>query len=64
LAPLYIDQAGPGADPPTAGHAPNRAAPATGIPEERCRRIHLDYLDPATVDAEEWKSCCDWPVVP
>ena len=28
---------------------------ATGIPEERCRRINLDYLDPATVDLAEWE---------
>ncbi len=27
---------------------------ATGIPEERCRRINLGYLDPATIDPEEW----------
>jgi len=27
---------------------------ATGIPEERCRRINLGYVDPATVSLEEW----------
>jgi lactate racemase len=27
---------------------------ATGIPEERCRRIDLGYCDPATVRVEEW----------
>jgi len=27
---------------------------ATGIPEERCRRINLGYLDPAAIDPEEW----------
>ncbi len=27
---------------------------ATGIPAERCRRINLGYLDPATVDLGEW----------
>ncbi|MEE9616396.1 MAG: lactate racemase domain-containing protein [Anaerolineae bacterium] len=27
---------------------------ATGIPRGRCERIGLDYLDPATVDPEEW----------
>jgi nickel-dependent lactate racemase len=27
---------------------------ATGIPEERCRRINLGYLDPATINLEEW----------
>jgi len=37
---------------------------ATGIPEEHCRRINLGYLDPATVDPEEWKSHSDWLVVP
>jgi nickel-dependent lactate racemase len=29
---------------------------ATGIPRERCERIGLGYLDPATVDPEEWAS--------
>ncbi len=28
---------------------------ATAIPEERCRRINLGYLDPATVKLEEWR---------
>jgi len=28
---------------------------ATGIPEERCRKVNLGYLDPATVDFEEWR---------
>jgi len=28
---------------------------ATGIPEERCRRINLGYLDPAAVDVEAWQ---------
>ena len=27
---------------------------ATGIPEERCRRINLGYLDPASVKVGEW----------
>jgi len=27
---------------------------ATGIPRERCERIGLGYLDPATVDPEAW----------
>ncbi len=27
---------------------------ATGIPEERCRRINLGYLDPAAVDIGAW----------
>ncbi len=28
---------------------------ATGIPEERCKRINLGYRDPATVDVSEWE---------
>lgn len=28
---------------------------ATGIPEERCRRVNLGYLDPATIDVAEWE---------
>jgi len=35
----------------------------TGIPEERCRRMNLGYLDPATVNPE-WKAHSDWLVVP
>lgn len=31
-----------------------RVTLATGIPEERCRRINLGYLDPASVKVEEW----------
>jgi nickel-dependent lactate racemase len=31
-----------------------RVTLATGISRERCRRIGLGYLDPATVDPEEW----------
>ena len=27
---------------------------ATGIPEARCRRINLGYMDPAQVRLEEW----------
>jgi hypothetical protein len=29
---------------------------ATGIPEERCRRINLGYLDPATINLQGWQS--------
>ncbi|MDY7042294.1 MAG: lactate racemase domain-containing protein [Chloroflexota bacterium] len=32
-----------------------RVTLATGIPEERCRRIGLGYLDPASVDPGEWE---------
>jgi nickel-dependent lactate racemase len=28
---------------------------ATGIPQERCRRINLGYLDPSTVKINEWQ---------
>jgi nickel-dependent lactate racemase len=28
---------------------------ATGIPRERCRRVNLSYLDPATIKLEEWQ---------
>ena len=28
---------------------------ATGIPEERCRRVNLGYLDPAGIDIREWE---------
>jgi nickel-dependent lactate racemase len=31
-----------------------RVTLATSIPRERCERIGLGYLDPATVDPEEW----------
>ena len=31
-----------------------RVTLATGIPRERCERIGLGYLDPATVDPETW----------
>src|SRR5674536_389810 len=27
---------------------------ATGIPEARCRRINLGYLDPAGIRVDEW----------
>ena len=32
-----------------------RVTLATGIPEERCRRINLGYLDPTTIDVSEWE---------
>lgn len=37
---------------------------ATSIPEERCRRINLGYLDPALVDVNQWRTREDWMVVP
>jgi nickel-dependent lactate racemase len=33
-----------------------RVTLATGIPEERCRRISLGYADPARIDPAEWES--------
>jgi len=41
-----------------------RVTLATAIPEERCRRLNLGYLDPREVDIEGWKSHADWLVVP
>lgn len=32
-----------------------RVTLATGIPEERCRRVNLDYLDPGELRVEEWQ---------
>jgi len=32
-----------------------RVTLATGIAKERCERINLGYLDPATIDINEWK---------
>src|SRR6516225_8695192 len=29
---------------------------ATGIPQERCRRINLGYLDPAKIKREGWRN--------
>ena len=37
---------------------------ATGIPEEVCRAINLDYLDPATVDIAAFEADPDTLVVP
>jgi len=31
-----------------------RVTLATGIPEERCRRINLGYMDPAGIDMQAW----------
>ena len=41
-----------------------RVTLATGIPRERCDRINLGYLDPATVNAAEWEGRPGWLVVP
>jgi nickel-dependent lactate racemase len=39
---------------------------ATGISEERCRKINLGYLDPLSIDREEWRARQDdgWMIVP
>jgi hypothetical protein len=39
---------------------------ATAIPESVCREINLGYLDPATVDADVWRTHekDGWLVVP
>ena len=36
---------------------------ATGIPEERCRRINLAYMDPATIDLNQWRGREDEGIV-
>jgi nickel-dependent lactate racemase len=41
-----------------------RVTLATTIAEHRCRRINLDYLDPASVRMDEWLAREDWLVVP
>jgi lactate racemase len=42
-------------DPVTGVERPRiRVTLATGIPEDRCRRINLGYLDPATIDMAGW----------
>ncbi len=47
-------------DPATGIETPRiRVTLATGIPEERCRRINLGYMDPATVRIEEWQKAGD-----
>ena len=35
-------------------HPRIRVTLATGIPEERCRRVNLGYVDPATIRPGEW----------
>jgi nickel-dependent lactate racemase len=37
---------------------------ATGIPEARCKRVNLGYLDPAAVDVDKWRQQPDTLVVP
>ncbi|RME70680.1 MAG: DUF2088 domain-containing protein [Chloroflexi bacterium] len=43
-------------DPATGIETPRiQVTLATGIPEERCRRLNLGYLDPASVNLDEWR---------
>jgi lactate racemase len=54
-------------DPLTGIETPQiRVTLATGIPEDVCRRINLGYLNPASVDAKEWRehAADGWLVVP
>jgi nickel-dependent lactate racemase len=52
-------------DPATGVETPRiRVTLATGIPRERCERINLGYLDPATVDPQAWKEDPETLVVP
>jgi nickel-dependent lactate racemase len=52
-------------DPATGRETPRvRVTLATGISRERCERINLGYLDPATVDVGTWKKDPDTLVVP
>ncbi|MGE5125515.1 MAG: hypothetical protein ACM3PV_04445, partial [Betaproteobacteria bacterium] len=41
-----------------------RVTLATGISRERCDSINLGYLDPASVEVEEWRKDPDTLVVP
>lgn len=42
-------------DPATGIETPRiRVTLATGIPEERCRRINLGYLNPSSINVDEW----------
>jgi nickel-dependent lactate racemase len=52
-------------DPATGVESPRiRVTLATGISRERCRRINLGWLDPATVDVLAWRKDPDTLVVP
>ncbi len=43
-------------DPVTGFESPRiQVTLATAIPEERCRRVNLGYLDPANIDPADWK---------
>ncbi|HXK08289.1 MAG TPA: lactate racemase domain-containing protein [Vicinamibacteria bacterium] len=52
-------------DPATGRESPRiRVTLATGIPRERCERINLGWLDPASIDVEAWKKAPGTLVVP
>ena len=56
---------GQGSFDPTTGEVPRiRVTLATGIPPALCEKINLGYLDPASVDVEEWRREADTLVVP
>lgn len=43
-------------DPATGVESPRiQVTLATGIPEERCRRVNLGYLNPARINLDEWR---------
>jgi nickel-dependent lactate racemase len=43
-------------DPETGIEKPRiRVTLATGIPRERCERVNLGYMDPATIDLADWR---------
>jgi nickel-dependent lactate racemase len=47
-----------GYDPETGAETPRITVTlATGIPEQRCRKLNLNYLDPKSVDPESWRHC-------
>ncbi len=33
-----------------------RVTLATGVPEERCRKLNLGYIDPATINLDDWRN--------
>lgn len=51
-------------DEETGEHCRVRVTLATGIPEETVRRANLDYLDPASIDFDEYAADPDTLVVP
>jgi nickel-dependent lactate racemase len=56
---------GQGSFDSTSGEIPRiRVTLATGIPPALCEKINLGYLDPATIDVEEWRREAETLVVP